>query len=77
MDPNKSPKAKIGSWMQPKSFFAHHKSIGIVLPKTIFDTFKAISMKIHQNHKKIATSARLGNEKLIYASYDHTKHIAG
>ena len=38
--------------MQPKIFFAHHKSIGIILPKTIFDVFRAISMKIHRNREK-------------------------
>ena len=77
MDPNKFSKAYKESWMQPKKIFAHHKSISIILPKTIFDAFRAISMKIYQNHEKIATSARLGDEKMIYASHDHTKHIAG
>jgi len=51
--------------MHSKIFFAHIKSIDVILPRTTFDGFRAIFMKIHENHEKIATSARLGDEKII------------
>jgi len=51
--------------MQSKKLFAHFKSIDVILPRTILNGFRAIFMKIHENHAKIATSARLGDEKMI------------
>ena len=65
MDPNKSPQVISKYERIQNIFFAHFKSIDVILPNTIFDAFRAISTKIHENHEKIATSARLGDEKMI------------